>query len=109
MSKNEQAEPLAELTRLLDAWGGDPARWPPQARERIEDLTATRPDARRLLAEARALDRLLDHGRDAPAQLSPTVRRTLTDRIVAAALAEGTARTVRTAEVIRLPSRPRPL
>ena len=79
----------SELVRLVDAWGGDPARWPEDVRDRIERITAGEPAAAQaLLAEARALDRLIDHGREAPAVLSPKRRLALADRIVATAVAE---------------------
>ena len=100
--------PLAELAHLLDAWGGAPARWPPQVRERIGQIVAAEPGGRVLIAEAHALDGLLDHGREATAQ----VPHGLADRIVAAALAEALAarqpadRTP--GKVIALPSRLRP-
>jgi len=108
MSNDAKAEPAAELTRLLEAWGGEPGRWPLHIRRRIERLAEAYPDGRRRIAEARALDRVLDRARDAPAQMSPTARRMLADRIVATAMASGTAGPARTAEVIRLPARARP-
>lgn len=89
MTTNDEFEtPRAELARLLDTWSGNPARWPPRARARIAALSATVPDASVLLAQAQALDRLLDATREAPAQVSPARRPALTDRIMAAAMAE---------------------
>ncbi len=85
MSANDtrQAE-LAALTELLDSHGGHAGRWPETARVRFRSLIASDPAARRLVAEARALDRLLMH--------APTVTeergRALTGRIVAAAAAD---------------------
>jgi hypothetical protein len=108
MSNDAKAELAAELTRLLEAWGGEPGRWPEHIRGRIERLAQTHHDGRRLIAEARALDRVLDRARDASAHLSPAARRMLADRIVAAAMASAPAGPARTAEVIRLPSRARP-
>lgn len=92
MTTNHEFEtPRAELARLLDTWSGTPARWPPRARARIEALSATVPEAPALLAQAHALDRLLDAAREAPARVSPARMPALTDRIMAAALAESPA------------------
>lgn len=88
MTSNDHDEaPLAELARLLDAWGGDPARWPPHVRQRMTMLAASGPEARALVAEARALDHLIEQARDAPAVLPAAAADRLTDRIFAAALA----------------------
>lgn len=84
---NERSSPMAELARLLDAWGGMPERWPTEARERIEAIARAEPEAQRLLAEARALDSLLDLGRHTVAQLPLAERSALASRIVAAAIA----------------------
>ena len=102
------SEPLGELAHLLDAWGGTPARWPPLVRERIGQIVAAEPGGQALLAEARALDRLLDPDRETAAP----VPHGLVDRIMTAALADApTGR--RTADrlpakMITLPTRPRP-
>ena len=45
--------------RLIEAYGADPTRWPDAERSRAEALLARSDRARRLLAEARALDALL--------------------------------------------------
>ena len=100
--------PLTELTNMLDAWGGAPARWPADVGRRIGEIVDAEPGAQTLLTQARALDRLLDRGRSASAQ----VPRGLADRIVAAAMAAPPAAST-TAErahtnVIALPVRPRP-
>ena len=112
-SNNDNLELLAELSGLLDAWGGDPVRWPARVRQRIAVLAATGPGARRLLDEAKALDRLLDRAGEAPAPLPPPAASALTDRIVARALASerpvGSAAPMQpaNAKVIPLPTRPR--
>jgi hypothetical protein len=56
---------MDDFVRLLDAYGGDPARWPAERRMAAERLVAADPAARRLLEEAVALDRALsaDAGR----------------------------------------------
>jgi hypothetical protein len=69
------------IDRLIDAYGGDFARWPAEARARAL-LTGQYLEAR--LAEARALERLIDK---APA-LDRDREAALADRIFAAALAE---------------------
>jgi hypothetical protein len=48
------------LQRVLDAYGGDHARWPASARTRFERLLERDAASRRLVAETRALDRVLD-------------------------------------------------
>lgn len=111
--KIENAEPVAELTGLLEAWGGTPGRWPPHVRLRIDQLCATGPRAKAALAEARALDQLLDCAHEAPAALSPPKLASLGDRIAAAASAEAFARAgappaiTTTARIIPLPTRSR--
>jgi hypothetical protein len=45
--------------RLVGAYGADPSRWPAGDRSRAEALLARSDRARRLLAEAQALDALL--------------------------------------------------
>ena len=100
--------PLAELSHLLDAWGGAPARWPPHVSQRIGQILAANPSGQVLLVEARALDQLFDRARET---ITPTPHG-LADRILAAALADsptGWQSATRTpAKVIALPSRPRP-
>lgn len=50
---------LEELRSLLDAHGGDPARWPADRRAAAEELAARDPAAAAALAEASALDGLI--------------------------------------------------
>jgi hypothetical protein len=70
---------LAELGQLLDVYGADRGRWPADERAAASQLAARDGEARRLVAEAEALDRVLD---SAPA---PAVEAALAERIVAAA------------------------
>jgi hypothetical protein len=72
---------LAEFAGLLDVYGGDRSRWPAEARAAAAHLVARDEEARRLLAEAVALDRVLER---APLPALAT-EAGLTDRIVAAA------------------------
>jgi hypothetical protein len=72
---------LAEFERLLDVYGGDRTLWPADARAAAAQLVARAGRARQLLAEAEALDRVLER---APLP-SLTVEAALADRIVAAA------------------------
>jgi hypothetical protein len=69
----------------LDRFGGDVARWPAAAAARYLPLVEADPAAARLLAEARALDRLLDRAPVPEAER----REALAQRIVAAARADG--------------------
>lgn len=73
---------LAEFSRLLDVYGADRARWPAAARAAAAHLVSRDAEARQLLAESEALDRVLQ---SAPV---PTlaVEAALAERIVAAAL-----------------------
>lgn len=74
---------LAELTALenvLDTFGGNPARWPAEKRDKLVSLTAADADARRLLREAKALDAVLAHAAGPPVGNTSA----LADRIAAA-------------------------
>jgi hypothetical protein len=74
---------LAELTafeNVLDTFGGNPARWPAEKRERLLSLAATDVKAGRLLREARALDAVLAQAAGPPVGNT----RALADRIAAA-------------------------
>jgi hypothetical protein len=72
---------LADFERLLDVYGGERTQWPGDARAAAAQLVARDPKAGRLLAEAEALDRVLER-----APLPALAREAaLADRIVAAA------------------------
>src|SRR5262245_24660537 len=86
---------MEAFEQLLASHGADRTRWPAPARLRFAPLLSVSAEARRRLAEAEALDRLLDL---APAPR--TNQSALADGIVAAALAEAKG-----SQVIRLPSR----
>jgi hypothetical protein len=72
---------LTELELLLDVYGGDRTRWPADARAAAAQLAARDANAGQLLAEAEALDRVLERA-PSPALASEAA---LADRIVAAA------------------------
>src|SRR5262245_26788916 len=72
---------LTEFERLLDIYGGDRTRWPTEARAAAAHLVARDAGAQGLLAEAEALDRVLER---APL-LALAKEAVLADRIVAAA------------------------
>ena len=72
---------LADFERLLDVYGGDRTRWPAEARAAAAQLVARDAKARRMLAEAEVLDRVLER---APLP-SLAVEAALAERIVAAA------------------------
>ena len=108
--EDEKAVRLAEFSRLLDAWGGDPSRWPDAVRMRMTELATAEVEPRRLLLEARSLGLTLDSVRDAPAPMTAQARDALVDRIVAAAeVAPGlaTATPALSAQIVEL--RPRPI
>jgi hypothetical protein len=71
----------AEFERLIDVYGADRLRWPPEARAGAAQLVAQDEQARRLLTEAEALDRALER---APAP-SLAAEAALVERILAAA------------------------
>lgn len=58
-STTEHVMPLARLRELLDAWGGDPMRWPAAERAAAEALCRAEPEAERLRRRALDLDALL--------------------------------------------------
>lgn len=72
---------IAEFERLLDVYGSDRSRWPVEARAGAGQLVARDKAARRLLAEAEALDRALER---APLP-SLAEEAALAERILAAA------------------------
>ncbi len=74
---------LERFQALLDAYGGDPKRWPEGERQAAQLFAESTAEARRLLGEARALDRFLDGAETAPAT------RALEDRILAGFPARG--------------------
>jgi anti-sigma factor RsiW len=84
MTMSNQAESeqrLQELNRLLEAYGADKVRWPAADRIRLSSFIAIDPRGKAAVAEAAALDRLLD--------MAPCVsidrERSLAQRIVSAA------------------------
>ncbi|MBO0742830.1 MAG: hypothetical protein J2P51_15565 [Hyphomicrobiaceae bacterium] len=72
---------IAEFVRLLDVYGSDRTRWPVEARACAGQLVARDKAARRLLAEAEALDKTLER---APLP-SLAAEAALADRIIATA------------------------
>lgn len=79
MSKTNMTQ--AEFERLLEIYGADRSRWPADARAAAGQLVARDARARALLAEAVALDRVLER-----APLPSLAREAaLTERIVTAA------------------------
>jgi hypothetical protein len=79
MSNNTMT--IAEFERLLDVYGSDRTRWPVEERSCAGQLVARDRTARRLLAEAEALDRTLER---APLP-SLAKEAALADRILVAA------------------------
>jgi hypothetical protein len=80
-SANNNNMTFSEFERLLDVYGSDRARWPVEARACAGQLVARDRSARRLLAEAEALDRALER-----APLPSLAREAaLADRILATA------------------------
>ena len=88
MSADDQKNfELAALQALLDSHGGEAGRWPADARQRFDQLIAIDGAARRLVAEAQALDAVLLRAPIVSAERS----RALLDRIMAAATPTSTA------------------
>jgi hypothetical protein len=82
MTKDTRAEDRQALERLLEIYGADRTRWPARERLRFAGLVAEDVASRRLMAEASALDRLLDVAPKASADREHALK----ERIVAAAL-----------------------
>lgn len=78
---NNTTMTLADLEALLDVYGGDRTRWPADARAAVAQLAARDAKAVRMLAEAEALDRVLERA-PLPSLASEAA---LADRIVVAA------------------------
>lgn len=78
---NNAGMSFTDFERLLDVYGGDRTRWPAEARAAAAQLVARDANARRVLAEAEALDRVLER---APLP-GLAVEAALAERIVAAA------------------------
>jgi hypothetical protein len=82
MTKDIRAEDRQALERLLDIYGADRTRWPARERLRFASLVAEDSASRLLMAEATALDELLDFAPKASAAREHALK----ERIVAAAL-----------------------
>lgn len=82
-NQSESALRLQELSRLLELYGADKNRWPAADRIRLSSFIAIDPRGKAALAQAAALDRLLDM---APA-VSAERERALAERIMAAVAA----------------------
>jgi len=81
VSMSNNGMTIADFERLLDVYGSDRSRWPVEARACAGQLVARDKTARRLLAEAEALDKTLER---APLP-SLAAEAALADRIIAAA------------------------
>jgi hypothetical protein len=80
-SMSNMSMTLGEFVRLLDVYGGERARWPADARAAAAHLVAKDAQAQHLLAEAEALDSVLQKA-PLPALAAEAA---LAERIVAAA------------------------
>ncbi len=60
MQDKDTKKGLARLEEMLDTFGADPARWPVSERAALEALAGTQDQARRLIDEAQALERVMD-------------------------------------------------
>lgn len=81
-SKDRRAEDREALEHLLEIHGADRTRWPARERLRFAGVISRDAAAARMLAEAQALDRLLDQ---APRASEASIE-ALKGRIIAAAL-----------------------
>jgi hypothetical protein len=81
-TKDRRAEDRQALERLLEIYGADRTRWPARERLRFASLVAEDDAARHLMAEATALDSLLDLAPKASAAREHALK----ERIDAAAL-----------------------
>jgi hypothetical protein len=87
-TNDRRAEDRQALERLLEVYGADRTRWPARERLRFAGVVAEDRTARRLLAEANALDSLLDLAPKASAAREHALK----ERIVAAALRQSEPR-----------------
>lgn len=87
MTSEHTRRELAALAELVERFGADRTRWPAEQRLRFAGLVAEADEAQRILAEAAALDELLDR---APRVSSPR-QRALADRIAQAVASEAEA------------------
>jgi hypothetical protein len=81
-TKDRRAEDRQALQHLLEIYGADRTRWPARERLRFASFISEDEEARRLMAEAAALDALLDLAPKASAAREHALK----ERIVAAAL-----------------------
>jgi hypothetical protein len=81
-TNDKRVEDRQALERLLEVYGADRTRWPARERLRFAGLVAEDDAARHLMAEAAALDSLLDLAPKASAAREHALK----ERIVAAAL-----------------------
>ncbi len=101
-NKTPGAAGLAELETVLDTYGADRTRWPAPVRRSLSGLIAGNAQARQMLEDAEAFDRLLDQ---APAPSREEISR-LTDRIVAAAAGQPRLAVSRSSKTV-VPAPPR--
>ena len=94
-SMSNKSMTTVEFTRLLEVYGAERTRWPAEARASAALLVSADAEARRLLTETQALDRVLER---APVP-GLVVEAALAERIVAAAQ--------RSPRIVRLPIAPR--
>lgn len=80
--QDRREEERQALEHLLEVYGADRTRWPARERLRIAGFVSEDGEARRMLAEAAALDRLLDLAPGAGKEREHALK----ERIVAAAL-----------------------
>lgn len=85
MTRDQRANNRQALEHLLNVYGADRTRWPARERLRFAGFICEDEAAQRMLAEAGALDKLLDCASHA----SEERERALKERIVAAALRSG--------------------
>lgn len=74
-NRNAHDDEIAALIALLDTFGADHSRWPVGAQTRFAKLIEANPTAQHAIAEAKALDRMLDIApRVAPAREAALMR-----------------------------------
>ncbi|MEQ1489446.1 MAG: hypothetical protein ABL932_02750 [Terricaulis sp.] len=77
MTKKEENMDRERFADLLDAYGADFRRWPADARAAATAFAAQNSDAAALIAEARAVDAVLDSARDSAAPSADLAARIL--------------------------------
>jgi hypothetical protein len=91
MTRSGQKLSLSELDAILDSFGGDVSRWPAAKRAAAEILLAENASARKMVADAKVFDALLDRAPAVDSVRVPELARQIVATAARSAPAGGTA------------------